>query len=231
MQGRLSVVLGRPGVCNTHPLLRSVREGRHLLIPWEGHTHNISSTDSVSCCPFCWLFDVAQGTSELLQGANNNNRRLLELPSAHARGLHSARHLHAASPPAKAAAAPPAPAASAARREAGAPIPVIANSDAVVENVPPTVSPLMSMQDMLCTVQEYSPTRLQGMLLPDRKNTTAAGIPIKCGAPPQPTIFRYQQLVFKPVKIPVVFHCELSAGVSVSWCKASALSAAKLSGS
>jgi hypothetical protein len=88
----------------------------------------------------------------------------------------------------------------------------------------------MSMQDMLCTVQEYSPTRLQGMLLPDKKNTSA-GIPIKCGPPPQPTIFRYQQLVFKPVKIPVVFHCELAAEVSTTWCKASVPCGAKVSGS
>jgi hypothetical protein len=226
MQGRVGVVHGWPGYSN---FTFSFWKLAFVVTPICHYSQvscvagrTPSTTDCVVCCAICWLFNGAQGTSEMLKGANNN-RRLLELAPAHARGLHTARHLHAASPPAKAAApAPAAPvAASAARREAGAPIPVIADSEAVAENVPPTVSPLMSMQDMLCTVQENSPTRLQGMLLPDKKNTSA-GIPIKCGAPPQPTIFRYQQLVFKPVKIPVVFHCELAG----PGCRATTVSAA-----
>lgn len=72
--------------------------------------------------------------------------------------------------------------------------------------VQPTVSPLMALEDMLCHVKQYSPTGLAGMLLPS--NGTAKGTVIKCLPLPEPTIFRHNKLVFKPVKIPVVFHCE-----------------------
>jgi hypothetical protein len=66
----------------------------------------------------------------------------------------------------------------------------------------------MDMQAMLCIVQSFSPTGLQGMLLPSGVNGTGKGTPITCEPLPKPGIFRYQGLTFKPVKIPVVFHCE-----------------------
>jgi len=66
----------------------------------------------------------------------------------------------------------------------------------------------MTLEEMLCHVQEFSPTGLQGLLLPRRDNSTTQGRPIACKPLPPPAIFRYQQLVFKPVKIPVVFHCK-----------------------
>jgi hypothetical protein len=66
----------------------------------------------------------------------------------------------------------------------------------------------MTLQDMLCNVQQFSPTKLKGLLLPSRGNSTGQRTPIKCEPLPEPAVFRYQQLVFKPVKIPVVFHCK-----------------------
>lgn len=165
---------------------------------------------------FVFVYVHTQGTSQLLTDAsqsrnpadNNNRRRRQLLRSAHAAGHR--RHLHAAPAAAPVAAAP----APAAKRPTGAPIPVIPKEEARVERVPPTVSPLMTLQEMLCNVKSYSPSGLKGMLLPDRKtNGTGQGRPIVCPPVPEPAIFRYKQLVFKPVKIPVVFHCECAGGI------------------
>lgn len=162
-----------------------------------------------------------QGITEMLQGStvrptdSGNHRHLLTGPhqSVSLQNGASARHLHAA--PAVPAAAPAkTPAAAAAAvpstqtSAAGTPIPIIPAGEAVTENVPATVSPLMTLQDMLCNVQQFSPTKLKGLLLPSRGNSTGQRTPIKCEPLPEPAVFRYQQLVFKPVKIPVVFHCQ-----------------------
>lgn len=66
----------------------------------------------------------------------------------------------------------------------------------------------MSLEEMLCQVQGFSPTGLQGLRLPSRDNSSTRGRPLACQPLPPPAIFKYQQLLFKPVKIPVVFHCK-----------------------
>ena len=85
-------------------------------------------------------------------------------------------------------------------------IPVIPTETALKEAVPPTISPLMTLQDMLCAVRYYSPTGLEGMVLPG--NGSSPGKPITCGPAPKPSIFHYNNLAFKRVRIPVVFHCK-----------------------
>lgn len=110
----------------------------------------------------------------------------------------------------------------------GGGIPVIPSDKAQQEALPPTVSPLMGLQDMLCWVKPFSPTGLQGMLIPPNRNYSAmakkaAGTAhaITCPARPKPAIFRYNNIVFKRVKIPVVFHCECDGvgwgGVRWGW--------------
>jgi hypothetical protein len=125
---------------------------------------------------------------------------------------HPLRHLQAEVVSAAAATAAAADAASGAAAPAatdavaGAPIPAIPIQEAVVEKVPATVSPLMTLEEMLCHVKAYSPTGLAGMMMPS--NGTGKGTVINCPPLPEPTVFRHNKLVFKPVKIPVVFHCE-----------------------
>lgn len=91
----------------------------------------------------------------------------------------------------------------------GAPIPVIsAGQEAAIKDVPPTLSPLMTLQDMLCSVRGFSPTGLQGMFIPERNASKDKPRPIVCPPPPKPALFRYNKTVFRPVKIPVAFHVQ-----------------------
>lgn len=166
-----------------------------------------------------------QGTSEMLLDADSSrsasgnhhhhHRHLLAAAQHHrhpytrplrrlqAEVVAAAAATAAAADAASGAAATPAPADA----ESGAPIPAIPIQEAIASKVPATVSPLMTLKDMLCHVKEYSPTGLTGMLMPS--NGTAKGTVISCPPLPEPTIFRHNTVVFKPVKIPVVFHCEL----------------------
>jgi hypothetical protein len=68
----------------------------------------------------------------------------------------------------------------------------------------------MILQEMLCGVEQYSRTGFQGMVLPTSKNGTGRGKPIVCPPAPEPAVLPYNgvSVKFKPVKIPVVFHCE-----------------------
>ena len=72
------------------------------------------------------------------------------------------------------------------------------------------VSPLMTLQEMLCGVEDKSRTGLQGILLPTNRNGTGRGEPIVCPPSSESAVTLYNKLPvkFKPVKIPVVFHCE-----------------------
>lgn len=139
-----------------------------------------------------------------MQPGSGNHRRLAATQTAAMTRqpyFANRRHLQAAAPAVNASKAQPS--------LQGAPIPVIPDSKAYDAFITPTVSPLMTMQEMLCFVSGYSPKGLQGMALPDAGNATARNRSITCPAfPSKPTIFRYQNLVFKPVKIPVVFHCK-----------------------
>jgi hypothetical protein len=130
-------------------------------------------------------------TEQLLTGSTNN-RRLLA--GADQRYWH--RHLAAAGTGARVGARIPA---------------IVANESATM---PVTVSPVMSLLDMLCAIRSYSPTALQGLTLPPGNYSDNPafnkGGPIRCPPRTAAPLFRYGKTVFKPVKIPVVFHCELS---------------------
>jgi hypothetical protein len=146
---------------------------------------------------FCLLPASFQGNPQLLQGSEGAGRRMLSAAAdmqhtQQAANTHP-RHLHAANI-----------------------IPDIPEDVAVKESVIPTTSPLLTLNDMLCAVEDYSPTGLTGMVMPtaaEFKNagveaTAASGKPIKCDPLPTVGTFQHGNVVFKPVVIPVVFHCE-----------------------
>lgn len=81
----------------------------------------------------------------------------------------------------------------------------------------PTVSPEMGLQEMLCAIQPYSPTRLQGMRLP-AGNSSSSSRAIAC-RPPQLGLFQHGRVVFRPIVVPIVFHGELQKGQHRAFCR------------
>jgi hypothetical protein len=100
--------------------------------------------------------------------------------------------------------------------QATATIPVISLDVAKKTAVIPTASPLLTLNDMLCAVEPFSPTGLKGMLMPTAAElqtagvdaTAASGKAISCTPRPAVRNFNHGGVAFKPVVIPVVFHCE-----------------------
>jgi hypothetical protein len=78
---------------------------------------------------------------------------------------------------------------------------------AVADDVIPTSSPEMSLQEMLCAIEPYSPTGLQGMKLPAGNTSSSSSGAIKC-QPPELGLFQHNNVVFRPIVVPIVFHCE-----------------------
>jgi hypothetical protein len=74
---------------------------------------------------------------------------------------------------------------------------------AAADEAIPTASPEMSLQDMLCAIEPYSPSGLQGMRLPAGNAASS----IKCKAP-ELGLFHHNDVVFRPIVVPIVFHCE-----------------------
>jgi hypothetical protein len=137
-----------------------------------------------------------QGTTQLLQGGASTGRRLLSTTQQH---THSQQYVHNR------------------QLQATTTIPVISDDVAAKQSVIPTASELLTLNDMLCAVESYSPTGLTGMIMPTAAEfkiagvtpTDASGKAIKCPAVPQQLgTFQFGGVVFKPVVIPIVFHCE-----------------------
>lgn len=130
---------------------------------------------------------VAMQVAPELQSSNNAHRRHLLLQHRH----QHTRKLHAA-----------------------ASIPVIPDAKARAAALLPTESPEMTLQDMLCAVESYSPTGLQGLTLPpayggvNGSSDSSSSSQIQC-KPPKLGLFQYNQVAFRPLVVPVVFHCEL----------------------
>jgi hypothetical protein len=148
------------------------------------------------------LLSSLQATPQLLQANANAGRRL----------LNAAQLIE----PAAARVSSLNPKAYWRRLQATNSIPEITSDVAAKESVIPTVSPLLTLNDMLCAVESFSPTGLEGITMPTAAEFKSAGVtanpssgkPITC--PPLPTLgsFHHGGVVFKPVVIPVVFHCE-----------------------
>jgi hypothetical protein len=82
---------------------------------------------------------------------------------------------------------------------------------AAADEAIPTSSPEMSLQEMLCAIEPYSPTGLQGMQLPagntSSSSSSSSSGAIKC-QPPELGLFQHKDVVFRPIVVPIVFHCE-----------------------
>jgi hypothetical protein len=80
---------------------------------------------------------------------------------------------------------------------------------AAADEAIPTSSPEMSLQEMLCAIEPYSPTGLQGMKLPAGKTASSSSSSgaIKC-EPPEHGMFQHNNVVFRPIVVPIVFHRE-----------------------
>eukprot|EP00883_Tetradesmus_obliquus_P014390 jgi/Sobl393_1/7431/SZX73457.1 len=159
---------------------------------WYGST---TKKDTVETQTRPWT----QSSPQLLQGSTNAGRRRRMLS------------LSPASPPAAAAAGP-----HTRHLSATATIPVIPVDVAAKESVIPTASPLLTLNDMLCAVEPFSPIGLKGMLMPTAAElqtagvaaTAASGKQITCAPLPKAGTFNHGGVAFKPVVIPVVFHCQ-----------------------
>eukprot|EP00882_Tetradesmus_deserticola_P002360 GHRQ01002518.1.p1 GENE.GHRQ01002518.1~~GHRQ01002518.1.p1 ORF type:complete len:685 (+),score=199.38 GHRQ01002518.1:243-2297(+) len=166
------------------------------LNQWYGST---SKKDTVETQTRPWrtaaTAAATQGPPQLLLGGAAAGRRMLSVSQATqlARADTNARHLLAT-----------------------ASIPVIRTDQAVKQLAIPTASDLLTLQDMVCAVQSFSPTGLKGMLMPSAAEMTSAGVDdtadagkaITCRLHPKVGTFHHDGVRFKPVVIPVVFHCQ-----------------------
>lgn len=76
---------------------------------------------------------------------------------------------------------------------------------AAIPDLPDVVGPILSISDMLCLIAPFNPTGLKGITLPKQLATgNSSGGAISCNLK-LPSAYEK----FKPVEIPVVFHCEL----------------------
>eukprot|EP00775_Hariotina_reticulata_P007450 gene7450-7660_t len=94
-------------------------------------------------------------------------------------------------------------------------IPAISGDQALAEDTLPTISPPLTLRDMICMVENFSPVGVKGLSLPAEYSNSSYNHsikgkegPVTCGEPLSVVPFRHAGVAFKRVVIPVVFHCQ-----------------------
>jgi hypothetical protein len=72
----------------------------------------------------------------------------------------------------------------------------------------PTDSPQQNLKQMLCGIQGFSPTGLTGVLPSANAAAGAGSQAADACSTPRMGLFSHKGVVFQPLVIPVVFHCE-----------------------